>query len=203
MSLFKSLSLVLITAVSGLLTTLPATADDREKEYYKKLRERQREEQKRFEEQCREDRKRQQEHEKKRQEWERERRKKAQERDREWRKHAKKSRFNERPQHQPFFRNDRHEVPEPTYQPPTHHEWHPAPSTGRGEPCRYSSRIEPRAPRQPQPPAPTIPAGLTVEDAENLIVSPYAPDAGYIDTQGLSSGTEITCPFTNKPLRVP
>ena len=129
MTLSTSLSLILITVISGLFTILPASADDYEKEHYKKLRERQREEQKRFEEQCREDRKRQQEHEKKRQEWERERRKKAQEREREWRKHAKKSRSERHPEQQSFRRNDRYEVPEPTYQPPARHDWHLAPNT--------------------------------------------------------------------------
>lgn len=203
MTLFRSLSLVLITAISGLFTILPATADNYEKEYSKKLRERQREEQKRFEEQFREDRKRQQEHEKKRQEWERERRKKAQEQQREWRKQAKKSRSKRHPEQQSFRRNDHYEVPEPTYQPHARHDWHPAPNTRAEAPPRHSSRVEPRAPRQAQPPAPRIPRGLPVEDAENLIVSPYAPGSGYIDTQGLSSETEITCPFTNKPLRVP
>jgi hypothetical protein len=48
-----------------------------------------------------------------------------------------------------------------------------------------------------------IPAGIPVSNAESLMVSPHALDSGYIDTQGLSSGTEITCPFTDKPLLVP
>ena len=35
------------------------------------------------------------------------------------------------------------------------------------------------------------------------VLSPYAPDRGYIDVRAFPSGSRILCPFTGRPFRIP
>lgn len=50
---------------------------------------------------------------------------------------------------------------------------------------------------------PKYPYGIPVKGKENLIISPYAKDKGYIDVEGLPSGTQIECHWTKKIILVP
>ncbi len=50
---------------------------------------------------------------------------------------------------------------------------------------------------------PQFPYAIPVQDAENLVVSPYAKSGPYINVTGLSSGTKIECPKTKKTILVP
>lgn len=48
-----------------------------------------------------------------------------------------------------------------------------------------------------------LPEGLLVEGKAYLVRSPYSPDSGYMDVEGLEPGTKILCPWTNKPFLIP
>ena len=50
---------------------------------------------------------------------------------------------------------------------------------------------------------PKIPYAIPVQGADNLVVSPFAKDGPYLDTAGLSSGTQIECEVTGKTILVP
>lgn len=50
---------------------------------------------------------------------------------------------------------------------------------------------------------PKYPYGIPVKGKDNLIISPYAKDKGYIDVSGLPSGTQIECHWTKKIILVP
>lgn len=62
-------------------------------------------------------------------------------------------------------------------------------------------RIESEAP--PDEDTSDAPFGIPVPGKANIILSPHAKDQGYIDVEGLASGTRIVCPWTNKVIRVP
>ena len=55
------------------------------------------------------------------------------------------------------------------------------------------------------PPAPQddLPYGIPVVDKAGFVYSPYAPDKGFIDVEGLKRGTRVSCPYTQKHFRVP
>ena len=50
---------------------------------------------------------------------------------------------------------------------------------------------------------PKFPYAIPVQGADNLVVSPFAKDGPYLDTAGLSSGTQIECEVTGKTILVP
>ena len=50
---------------------------------------------------------------------------------------------------------------------------------------------------------PKFPYAIPVQNADNLVVSPFAKDGPYLDTAGLSSGTQIECEVTGKTILVP
>lgn len=62
----------------------------------------------------------------------------------------------------------------------------------------------------PVPPPPTaaaptgnIPYGKPVAGKPGFVISPYSPDAGYVDVRGFPPGTEVKDPYTQKVFLVP
>lgn len=64
-------------------------------------------------------------------------------------------------------------------------------------------------PAQPSVPPPVAesqekaPFATRVPGKPGYVLSPFAPDAGYIDTTGMSPGSEARDPYTGKVFRVP
>ena len=58
---------------------------------------------------------------------------------------------------------------------------------------------------QPKPAAPKedLPFGSKVIGKPGMVYSPYAPDKGWVDVDGLRPGTKVKCPYTGKNFRVP
>lgn len=54
-----------------------------------------------------------------------------------------------------------------------------------------------------QPPRTDLPYGVPVKNKPGFVVSPYAPDAGYVDLRGYKRGQEVRDPYTNKMFLVP
>lgn len=75
-----------------------------------------------------------------------------------------------------------------------------------------SSRPVTTQPKPWTPPAPAdssssvkiqYPAGKKVSGKDGLVRSPYAPHAGLVDVSGMSSGSQVKCPYTGKIFLVP
>ena len=49
----------------------------------------------------------------------------------------------------------------------------------------------------------SFPFGIPVPDKPGFVLSPYAPDKGQVDVQGIQSGAKVQCPYTNQTFRVP
>ncbi len=61
------------------------------------------------------------------------------------------------------------------------------------------------APPAVAPPAASaeMPNAIPVERKPGYVVSPHAPQAGYIDVRGFPAGTEVKCPYSGKFFRIP
>ncbi len=48
-----------------------------------------------------------------------------------------------------------------------------------------------------------LPFGTPVVGRQGMVYSPYAPEKGVVDVEGLKRGTRVECPYTKKHFRVP
>ncbi len=48
-----------------------------------------------------------------------------------------------------------------------------------------------------------LPFGQPVVGKKGFVYSPYAPDKGQVDVDGIPAGTKVKCPYTGKVFRVP
>ncbi len=64
--------------------------------------------------------------------------------------------------------------------------------------------VEQTTPPEPKPAArEDLPFGQPVVGKKGFVYSPYAPEKGQVDVQGISAGTKVRCPYTEKIFRVP
>jgi len=54
-----------------------------------------------------------------------------------------------------------------------------------------------------QGPRTDLPYGVRVPNKPGFVISPYSPNAGYVDIRGFSSGTEVKDPYTGKVFITP
>jgi len=54
-----------------------------------------------------------------------------------------------------------------------------------------------------QGPRTDLPYGVRVPNKPGFVISPYSPNAGYVDIRGFSSGTEVEDPYTGKVFITP
>jgi hypothetical protein len=64
--------------------------------------------------------------------------------------------------------------------------------------ARVASSVAPT-----QRPRTDLPYGVPVPNKPGFVVSPYSPNAGYVDIRGFSSGTEVKDPYTGKVFLTP
>lgn len=48
-----------------------------------------------------------------------------------------------------------------------------------------------------------LPVGQAVPNKPGFVISPFAPQSGYIDVRGFPAGTEIKCPYSGKTFKIP
>lgn len=56
---------------------------------------------------------------------------------------------------------------------------------------------------KPAAPREDLPFGQPIVGKKGFVFSPYAPDKGQVDVDGIPAGTKVKCPYTNKVFRVP
>lgn len=61
----------------------------------------------------------------------------------------------------------------------------------------------PSVPAPPQPTPQDLPYATPVPGKPGYVISPYAPDSGYVDIRGMSPGQQARCPYTQKVFLVP
>ena len=54
-----------------------------------------------------------------------------------------------------------------------------------------------------QQPRTDLPYGVSVPNKPGFVISPYSPNAGYVDIRGFLSGTEVKDPYTGKVFITP
>jgi hypothetical protein len=62
---------------------------------------------------------------------------------------------------------------------------------------RTASSVPARRPRK------DLPYGVSVPTKPGFVISPYSPNAGYVDIRGFPSGTEVKDPYTGKVFITP
>ena len=65
-----------------------------------------------------------------------------------------------------------------------------------------SSTAQP-ASNQTSSPAADVPYGVPVPDKPGFVMSPYAPNGGYVDVRGLPKGIQVKDPYTGKIFLTP
>ena len=64
-------------------------------------------------------------------------------------------------------------------------------------PAPDTSEAKPAAPRE------DLQYGQPVVGKKGFVYSPFAPDKGQVDVDGIPAGTKVKCPYTGKVFRVP
>jgi hypothetical protein len=77
-----------------------------------------------------------------------------------------------------------------------------APSPSLGPPDEHNIRTGSAAPRAKGPKR-DLPYAVPVPGKKGLVISPFAPDAGYVDVSKFPPGTEVKDPFSDKIFRTP
>ena len=72
-------------------------------------------------------------------------------------------------------------------------------STPESNPSDTTSTVESR----PAVTREDLPFGQPVVGKKGFVYSPYAPDKGQVDVDGIPAGTKVKCPYTGKVFRVP
>jgi hypothetical protein len=54
-----------------------------------------------------------------------------------------------------------------------------------------------------QRPRTDLPYAVPVPNKPGFVISPYSPNAGYVDIRGFPSGTEVKDPYTGKVFITP
>ncbi len=71
-------------------------------------------------------------------------------------------------------------------------------------PASSENNLPPKIPNDaPAPGQEELPYGIPVAGKKVMVQSPYAPDKGFVDVEGLKRGTRVACPYTGKHFRVP
>ncbi len=73
------------------------------------------------------------------------------------------------------------------------------PSTSENKPSDTTSTVE----SKPAVTREDLPFGQPVVGKKGFVYSPYAPDKGQVDVDGIPAGTKVKCPYTGKVFRVP
>ena len=80
----------------------------------------------------------------------------------------------------------------------------PAPaSTATPWPTPTPLEIRPATPAPPETRRRDVPYGLAVPDKPGFVISPYAPNQGYVDVRAFPRSTEVVDPFTGKIFLTP
>jgi hypothetical protein len=91
-----------------------------------------------------------------------------------------------------------------TKQPASKHTESPKPSVGPspGRPDEHNVRTALAAPEAKGAKA-DIPYAIPVPGKQGFVISPFAPDSGYIDVHQFPPGTYVKDPFTGRVFRTP
>jgi hypothetical protein len=91
-----------------------------------------------------------------------------------------------------------------TKQPASKHTASPKPTVGPSPapPDEYNVRTASAAPEAKGGKA-DVPYAIPVPGKQGFVISPFAPDSGYIDVHQFPPGTDVKDPFTGKVFRTP
>ncbi len=78
----------------------------------------------------------------------------------------------------------------------------PSPGPSLGPPDQHNIRAGSAAPRAKGEKG-DLPYAIPVPGKKGLVISPFAPDAGYVDVSKFPPGTEVKDPFSDKIFRTP
>lgn len=93
-------------------------------------------------------------------------------------------------------------IPDKTQQPdpdsPNSDTAAPSPETTSETPAE-----SPPAGTKPAVPREDLPFGQPIVGKKGFVYSPFAPDKGQVEVEGIPAGTKVRCPYTGKVFRVP
>lgn len=69
--------------------------------------------------------------------------------------------------------------------------------------ARHAGSPPPPSPVPDESPQPDLPYGIQVNDKPGFVISPYSPNAGYVDLRGFKRGQQVKDPYTSKMFLAP